>query len=72
MEGMIEAVKRTPKLEGVHEIRIPGEVEHALAERRRAEGAVPLHPTILDGYRAAAEELGVPLDLVEAHEGAGL
>lgn len=65
IEQMIQAVKSTPTLEGVDEIRIPGELEHALAEQRRAAGAVPLHPAVLEGFRAAAEELGVPFDLVQ-------
>jgi hypothetical protein len=26
---------------------------------------VPLHPAILEGFRSAAEELGVPYDLEE-------
>jgi LDH2 family malate/lactate/ureidoglycolate dehydrogenase len=63
MEALIAAVKRADGPPG-DEVRIPGELEHALAEQRRATGAVPLHPRILDGYRAAADELGVPFDLV--------
>jgi LDH2 family malate/lactate/ureidoglycolate dehydrogenase len=62
MEAMIEALKSAQGPAG-DEVRIPGELEHALAERRRAEGAVPLHPQIVEGYRAAAGELGVPFDL---------
>ena len=65
MERLIESMKQAPKLEGVDEIRIPGELEHALARERRAAGAVPLHPAILEAQRAAAEELGVPFDLIE-------
>ena len=65
MKGMIESVKGTPTLPDVDEIRIPGELEHSLAERQRAAGVVPLHPTILEGYRAAAEELRVPFDLTD-------
>lgn len=73
MERMIEAVKRTPKPDGADELRIPGELEHALAERHRAAGAIPLHPTILEGYRVAAEEFDLPFDLIESsHEGVGL
>jgi LDH2 family malate/lactate/ureidoglycolate dehydrogenase len=49
---------------GAPEVRIPGELEHALSEQRRAAGAVPLHPAILEGFRAAAEELGVSFDLI--------
>lgn len=65
MGTMIDAVKRTPVAEGSDGVRIPGELEHTLAERRRAAGTVPLHPSILAGYRAAAEELGVPYSLEE-------
>ncbi len=64
MGGMIDALKRTPTLEGVDEVRIPGELEHALAESRRKAGTTPMHPAVLDGFQQAAEELGVPFDLV--------
>ena len=70
MRRMIEALKGAPALEGVDEIRIPGELEQALAEERRAAGRVPLHPDIIEGFRAAAEELDVPFDLTD--EGAPL
>ncbi len=63
MEHMIAALKETPKREGVDEIYIPGEPEHALAEQRRTEGRVPVHPRVLAGFRDAAEELDVPYDL---------
>ncbi|MCH8901745.1 MAG: Ldh family oxidoreductase [Chloroflexi bacterium] len=66
MEGMIAAVKRASKEEGIDEIHIAGELEHTLADERREAGAVPLHPAILEGYRVAAEEFGVPFDLTEA------
>jgi LDH2 family malate/lactate/ureidoglycolate dehydrogenase len=65
MEQMIVALKATPKREGVDEIMIPGEPEHALAEQRRADGRVPVHPRVLAGYRDAAEELDVTYDLEE-------
>jgi LDH2 family malate/lactate/ureidoglycolate dehydrogenase len=61
--AMIDAVKATPRPAGVDEIAIPGEVEHRLAEERRAAGVVPLHPAIIEGFRAAAAELDVPCDL---------
>jgi LDH2 family malate/lactate/ureidoglycolate dehydrogenase len=64
MGGMIDAIKRTPPLEGMDEVRIPGELEHALSESRRAAGTAPMHPTILEGFRLAAEEFGVPFDVV--------
>ena len=67
MGAMIDAVKRTPVAAGSSPVCIPGELEHALAGRRRAEGAIPLHASILAGYRAAAEEFGVPYDLEEPH-----
>jgi L-2-hydroxycarboxylate dehydrogenase (NAD+) len=62
---MIDAIKRTPVAVGSDEVRIPGELEHALATRHRVEGTIPLHATVLAGYRLAGEELGVPFDLEE-------
>jgi len=68
--AMIDAVKRTPRLEGVDEIRIPGELEHQLAEQRRRDGRVPLHHRVLEGFREAAAEFDVPFDLPLSNEGA--
>jgi LDH2 family malate/lactate/ureidoglycolate dehydrogenase len=65
IDAMINAVKRAEPLAGGDEVRIPGELEHKLSEARRRAGAVPLHPAILEGFRAAAEELGVLCDLEE-------
>ncbi len=65
MEHMIAAIKETPRREGVDEIRIPGELEHALAEQRRAAGNVPVHPRVLGGFREAAGEFDEPWDLEE-------
>jgi LDH2 family malate/lactate/ureidoglycolate dehydrogenase len=65
MGTMTDAIKRTPTADG-SEVRIPGELEHALSAQRRAQGAVPLHRSILVGYRDAAAELGVPYELGEA------
>ncbi|MCH7811704.1 MAG: Ldh family oxidoreductase, partial [Chloroflexi bacterium] len=62
---LIDRVKESAKRDGVAEITIAGELEHRLAEERRAAGAVPLHPAIVDGFRDAAEELHVPFDLLE-------
>ncbi len=70
--GMIDAVKRTPRIAGVAEIHIPGELEHQLAESRRSVGTVPLHSRVLDGFREAAEEFGVPFDLMPSNEGASI
>jgi LDH2 family malate/lactate/ureidoglycolate dehydrogenase len=61
--GMIDAVKRTPRMDGVDEIRIPGELEHQLSQARRSAGTVPLHRRVVKGFREAAEEFGVPFDL---------
>ena len=66
MEHLIAAIKETPRREAVDEILIPGEPEHALAEQRRADGRVPVHPSVLGGFREAAEELDVRWDLDEA------
>jgi len=63
MGRTIDTLKATPMPAGAPEVRIPGELEHALAGERRAAGAVPLHPAILEGFRAAADELSVPYDL---------
>jgi len=63
MGRTIDSLKATPMPPGAPEVRIPGELEHALAEERRAAGAVPVHPAILEGFRAAADELSVPYDL---------
>jgi LDH2 family malate/lactate/ureidoglycolate dehydrogenase len=64
MDAMIAALKQRPAGDG--EVRIPGELEHALAERRRADGAIPLHPRIIEGYKAAAGEFAVPFDFADA------
>lgn len=67
--AMIDAVKGTPRLEGVDVIRIPGELEHELAKSRLRAGTVPVHERVLAGFREAAEEFGVPFDLVPINEG---
>lgn len=63
MGRTIDTLRATSTPEGAPAVRIPGELEHALADERRAAGAVPLHPAILKGFRAAAEQLDVPFDL---------
>jgi LDH2 family malate/lactate/ureidoglycolate dehydrogenase len=60
--AMIDALKASETRDG-SAVRIPGELEHRLTQERRAAGTVPLHPAILEGFRAAAAELGVPYDL---------
>ena len=65
IDGMIDAVLRSEVAEGAEQVRIPGELEHRLAQERREAGTVPLHLAILEGFRSAAEELGVPFDLIE-------
>jgi LDH2 family malate/lactate/ureidoglycolate dehydrogenase len=64
MGRTVDTLKATPMPPGAPEVRIPGELEHALSEQRRAAGAVPLHPAILEGFRTAAAELNVPFDLL--------
>ena len=66
MEQMIAALKATPKRADVDEIMIPGEPEHALSEQRRAEGRVPVHTTVLAGFKETAAELDVLYDLEDA------
>ena len=63
MEHMLAAIKETPRRDGVDEIMIPGEPEHALAEQRRADGRVPVHVAVLAGFKEAAAELDVLYDL---------
>ncbi len=63
MDAFIDRLKATERLPGVQEITIPGEPEARLERERLARGEVPLHPSILDGFRAAAGELGVPYGL---------
>jgi len=64
MGRTIDTLKATPMPAGAPEVRIPGELEHMLSEQRRAAGALPLHPAILEGFRSAAAELHVPFDLL--------
>ena len=62
MGRAIDNLKRVTTEDG-EPVRIPGELEHRLAEERRAAGAVPLHPKIIAGYREIADELGIEFDL---------
>lgn len=63
MNVMVDGLKNAERLPGVDEITIPGEPEMRMETARRAAGVVPLHPTILEGFRAAAQELGVDYGL---------
>lgn len=63
MGALIDAVHRAEPVAGGAPALVPGELEDRLARERRAAGAVPLHPAILEGFAAAAEELGVGYDL---------
>ena len=64
MEPMIEAIKRS-RTDSGEEVRIPGELEHALADERRSAGVVPVHRDIVAGFRDAAAELDVSFDLTD-------
>jgi LDH2 family malate/lactate/ureidoglycolate dehydrogenase len=59
-DATIEGIKRLPRLEGVDEVFVPGELENREAERRRQLG-IPLPGGTIRNLRAVAEELGVPL-----------
>ncbi len=63
MDEMIDGLKAAERQPGVDEILIPGELEARLERQRRAEGAIPLHPAVIESLRTAAEKLNVPFDL---------
>ena len=62
MDAMAARIKATPRLPGVDQIRLAGEVEHELEQRRRAEG-IPLHPQVIDWLRTMCRELDIEFDI---------
>ena len=62
MDRMASRLKATPRLSGVDDIRLAGEVEHELEQRRRVEG-IPLHPQVIDSLRTMCQELGIEFDI---------
>ncbi len=63
MDEMIDSLKAAERQPGVDEILIPGELEARLERQRLADGAIPLHPVIIESLRTTAEERDVPFDL---------
>lgn len=63
MDEMIDGLKAAERQPGVDEIIIPGELEARLERQRLADGAIPLHPVIIESLRTAAEKQNVPFDL---------
>src|SRR3972149_8850842 len=62
MDRMASRIKATPRLPGVDEIRLAGEVEHHLERRRRLEG-IPLHPQVIESLRTMCRELEIEFDI---------
>ena len=63
MDGMIDGLKAAERQPGVDEILIPGELEARLERERLTDGAIPLHPAVIESLKTAAEKLNVPFDL---------
>jgi LDH2 family malate/lactate/ureidoglycolate dehydrogenase len=63
MDQMIDGLKAAERQPSVDEILIPGELEARLERRRLAEGAIPLHPTVIESLKTAADKLNVHFDL---------
>lgn len=63
MDTLIDRLKAVERQPGIDEILIPGEPEARLERERLAAGAIPLHPEIVAGINAAAEELEVDIRL---------
>jgi LDH2 family malate/lactate/ureidoglycolate dehydrogenase len=62
---MVELLRSCPTAPGAERVYVPGELEHATAQLRRAEG-IPIHRVLLDELNALAAELGVaPLRMRE-------
>ena len=59
MEEMIRDLKSTPRVEGVDEIYMPGELEMQRREQRLRHG-FPVSRVVLDEVKAVGAELGVP------------
>ena len=55
---MVEHTKATPKLNGVDEIFLPGEIE-ARCRQERLRGGIPLASTTVDLVRTLGRECGI-------------
>lgn len=62
MDELIQAYHALPKVEGVANIFLAGEMEAATERARRTEG-IPLHEKVSASLREIGQQLGVPYDL---------
>jgi LDH2 family malate/lactate/ureidoglycolate dehydrogenase len=58
MDGLLHELSTAPTAPGHDEVLVPGEPE-ARAHRRRAEGGIPLPPTLWETLSSLGGELGV-------------
>ena len=58
MDALIDQIHASRRLPGVERIFVPGEIEHDLATKRRAEG-MPLEIKLVESLAAIAREVGV-------------
>ena len=62
MDDLIQAYHSLPKVDGVADIFLAGEMEAATERARRVEG-IPLHEKVSASLREIGQQLGVPYDL---------
>jgi LDH2 family malate/lactate/ureidoglycolate dehydrogenase len=64
MDALAHEIRSSPLAPGAEAICLPGELEYGREQERRANG-VPIENGRLEGLRALAAQLGVPIDLPE-------
>lgn len=62
MDRLIGELKSTPPIEGEKRVYVAGEIEFETAEERSERG-IPLLPSVLQGLRDVADQLGIAYDL---------
>ncbi len=62
IEEFIDMMRSSAKAPGVERILVPGEIEHEIEQKRRADG-IPLNDTLLAELRGLASELSVRFPL---------
>lgn len=68
VDRMIDRIKACRRRPGVHEILVPGELEHRTAEENRRLG-IPVDPATIEELRTLAAEYGVPFGLENRSQG---